>query len=307
MLIILCFFANRSLALDNQEKVEKDEAAHAAQQKEIEAKTSKAEGESRLALLRKRARILRGDLPEDDHEEAEALKDEQNEEHVGSMDVPAAKRQHFDLVGDADGFEDMLLGSNPIKSDSRRIKQSANSDANGANKKSANGAGSEIKVKDDEKFGFLEKSSPWYAGGTEKPLSVRKQKEDLRSKERNDPTRMISVAIRTKKELETLKSKKQTIDSAFVAMGQDRRRVPRNDTQVSEVLVEKKDRKTTKKKKKEPKSFDEMRQERLKREEKEAKRSRELLEQDRPTRNPHDNTRGRTPQRYQNRLGGWGK
>lgn len=49
---------------DNIAKVERDEAAHAAKEREDAARTQRADGEARLELLRKRARILRGEDPE---------------------------------------------------------------------------------------------------------------------------------------------------------------------------------------------------------------------------------------------------
>ena len=121
---------------DNVERVERDEEAHAALEKEREAKRRQAEGEARLSLLRKRAKILRGEKVADDDDDDDLDDNDAHRNKGGEAEVfvqPAAKKrlveaqeERLDLLGDAQNFEEMLLGgSKGVAAGSRRLNVSS--------------------------------------------------------------------------------------------------------------------------------------------------------------------------------------
>ncbi len=152
---------------DNVERVEKDEALAAEAKTEEDKRARVADGEARLALLRKRAHQLRGGGVEQKPHEHEPVMQE-----VG---VEAVQQGPLDLFQDQ-AMEDVLLGgARVIESASRERRLGPNNEQ--SNKAAVPAPSAE------EQFGAVEKQVPWYAGGEAKK-NEKREKADARTKVR---------------------------------------------------------------------------------------------------------------------------
>jgi hypothetical protein len=276
---------------DNVERVERDEEKYAKEKEEEQKRAKQAEGESRLSLLKKRARILRGEGNVEDAPPAEEGADAVKEE------FPAAKKakESFDLLGESQNFEELLLGGNRgIESDSRLHRLVPEKDREKVTKSNL-----QQNVTEAEKFGHLEKVSPWYVKEGEK--NAKKVAFDNQMKIRNDPMAQIRLGVTTKKTLEELKEKNLSIEGAWMKEMQEirvsRRERGRGEEQQKEEQ-EKQEKKKKKKKKKKQKSMEQLREERLKREQKEHEKEQKLLHPQ--AHKPEERSRQRT--RYNNQY-----
>lgn len=251
---------------DNVEKVEKDERLLAEKKAEEEKRVKLAEGEARLALLRKRAQKMRG-------EEEEPVV-------VDDVVMPAATAEPLNLFEDGEIEQVLLGGARAVESGARERRLGAHNETE--NKSAAPKASAE------EQFGAVEKHVPWYAGGSAEALNDKKAKADRVAKEREDPLFVMEIARDAGKQLQEMHERGISLDQALVNVHSKKR-------QRKEEKAQKKEAKKEKKKKSSEKTIEELRAERLERERAEHERAKLLL---RPPSSQNYSGRAKTPTTY---------
>jgi hypothetical protein len=232
---------------DNVERVEKDEKLQAEQKAEEEKRAKVAEGEVRLALLRKRAQRMRGG------EEEEAVAEPEKERVVEEEKKP------LNLFEDGEIEQVLLGGARAVESGARQRRLGPHNETESKS--------SVPKATDEEKFGAVEKHVPWYAGGG--AVTVINEKVDRVTKEREDPLFVMDVARDTNKQLREMKERGVSLDQALVDVHAKKRQ------RKEEKKQEKKEKKH--RKKSSEKTIEELRAERLEREKAEHERAKQLL------------------------------
>ncbi len=258
---------------DNVDRVEKDERLLAEKKAEEEKRVRLAEGEARLALLRKRAQRMRGE------EEEEGKEGDDQEMAVSS----AAVREPLNLFEDGEIEQVLLGGARAVESGARERRLGAH---NETESKSA-----APKATEEEKFGAVEKHVPWYAGGKDSDAAAaaavieKKLKADRITKEREDPLFVMQIARDTNKQLHELHERGISLDQALVDVHSKKR----------QRKEEKKEKKKEKKKKSKEKTIEELRAERIERERVEHEKAKQLLK---PMATFQQQKRSNTPARY---------
>lgn len=145
---------------DNLARVEKDEALNEEKRRLEGEKVQKAEGEARLSLLKKRARILRGEGDQGD--------DDDNN-HMAAVVVVEEKGRHVNLFEDVEMLEDALVGGG-LNKDGKRDRLSVGDSSRSSfrdedgrnNKKRGKEDEGPVQARTDDLFGRVTSDNPWY-------------------------------------------------------------------------------------------------------------------------------------------------